>query len=145
MKRNLLLAFACLVMLALVPACSWWKVSTSDKDIKTITTSELRGLQAKEKDRVALVDVRPVAKHEAGHIPGSINIALPDIVEGDRRLGNAKVIVVYGSGYQDYLSPAAAKRLMALGYKNVHDYRGGVELWQDDGGKLVGNAITPAP
>lgn len=107
--------------------------TTSDDDIQTIQTKDVLNYLSDPKNQTVLLDVRTAKKFEAGHLPGAIHIPLPMIVENDRRLANAKIIIVYGSGWTDYLSPAGTKKLMALGYSGVYDYRGGVELWRHDG------------
>lgn len=85
---------------------------------------------------VRLVDVRAFRHFEQGHLPGAINLFLPDLHAGDARLTEARSIVVYAQTWQDSLGPAAAKRLITLGYDNVYLYRGGVELWIARGGQL---------
>ena len=50
-----------------------------------------------------------------------------------------QVAVVYAGGWTDDLSIAGAKRLLALGYKNVFEFRGGIELWQSEGRALEGD------
>jgi len=44
------------------------------------------------------------------------------------------------SGVTDPLSLAAAKRLKAVGYANVSEFKGGTEVWTEAGHSLV----TPA-
>lgn len=123
--------------LALSVGCA---TKTSDDDIETIQTKDVLKYLADPKNNTVLLDVRSSKKFDAGHLPGAVNIPLPMIVEADRRLANAKIIIVYGSGWTDYLSPAGTKKLIALGYQGVYDYRGGVELWRHDG-----HAIEKSP
>ncbi|MCC6581172.1 MAG: rhodanese-like domain-containing protein, partial [Phycisphaeraceae bacterium] len=86
--------------------------------------------------KVGVVDVRSPQRYEAGHIPGAINIPLATIKPDDDRLKDADAIVVYAAGWAEYLSPAGAKKLLAIGYENVFDFRGGLELWQAYGGRV---------
>lgn len=107
---------------------------TNDTHVKSVSYAQLVDmLNIGEKDPTVLVDVRPEQRYATGHIPGAINIPLPRIKSGDPRLAEAKNIVVYAGGWTDDLALAGAKRLLALGYKNVFEFRGGVELWQSEG------------
>lgn len=106
----------------------------SDEDLMLIRETEL----AKEvgNAQTVIVDVRKPADYAVGHLPGAINIYLPDIKAADARLGEAKKIVVYGASGDDPLSTAASKRLMSLGYQNVYDFKGGVSDWTTAGYRL---------
>ncbi|MBI1337077.1 MAG: hypothetical protein GC164_08955 [Phycisphaera sp.] len=128
------------------------QTKTSDKDIQLIDAKGLVALLNKSESqssfgwlsgnssKVTVVDVRPAVQYKAAHIPGAINIHLPDITSGDMRLSGSGALVVYAGGWNDYRSPAAAKKLIALGYKNIHDFRGGLEAWIADGQKTEGQA-----
>ena len=87
----------------------------------------------------ARLDTREPADFAAGHIPGALNIPLPELDRRDPRLAEATRILVYAQGYDSPLSPAAAKKLISLGYQNVYDFRGGAELWKAEGNELVQN------
>ncbi len=64
------------------------------------------------------------------HIPGAINIQLPDLTGTDRRLVSGNGIVVYSSGAGDYLGVASAKRLLSLGYSEVYVFSDGLAGWK---------------
>lgn len=110
---------------------------TSDKDLAQLEYPKLLQMQADPKMRLVIVDVRSAERYAQGHIPNAININIPDLKAGDPRLAEATDIVVYATGWTEYLSPAAAKKLLAVGYKKVHDFRGGIEMWQAYGGKIT--------
>ena len=132
-----LLLIAVLVSGAWVLAgCDTPKVS--DENLLLMRETEL----AKQagKPGTVVVDVRKPEAYAAGHIPGAINIYLPEIKAADPRLGSAKQIVVYGASGDDPLSTAAAKRLMSLGYQNVYDFKGGVSDWTTAGYRLESSA-----
>lgn len=134
--RSILTAWMGLsLLLAFAGGCAN-QITTSDQDIKTLTVEELKKYLEDTKKPAVLIDPRPEAKYAQGHLAGSVNIPLPQIVARDPRLGEASRIIVYASGWNDYLSTAAAKRMLALGYANVYDFRGGIELWQQTGGAL---------
>lgn len=115
----------------------------SDKDVEVIEYPQFINVRANEKKKTVVVDVRSEKEFELEHIPGAINIKLPDIGPGDKRLAEAKTIVVYDSGTRRYsLSNAGAKKFLWHGYKNVLDFRGGLFVWKKQGGKTEGTAVT---
>lgn len=123
----------------LLTACG--SVKTSDEDIKRVEYADVVKMLENIKEKAVLLDVRPSKHFEAEHLPHARHIALPELVSRDERLADARQIIVYGTDFRDPLSPAAAKKLTVLGYKNVFDFRGGVEAWKASGGKTV----TPEP
>ncbi len=88
--------------------------------------------------RVLLLDVRAPRHFAQGRLPQAVNIFLPQLKANDPILAQADNLIVYAQTWQDSLGPAAAKRLITLGYDNVYLYRGGVELWIARGGQLEG-------
>ncbi len=113
----------------------------SDKDIQPIDYNQLVNLLDDPGANVLLLDVRRPADYAAGHLPGSVNIFLPDLNRYDRRLATAGTIVVYASGEaNDPLAPAAVKALIGQGYKSVRDFRGGMRVWRAEGGDVVSPA-----
>lgn len=126
--------------LAAIAGCD--KVKVSDESIQTLREAEV--IEALTQPQVVLVDVRKPEHFAKGHLPGAINIYLPQMRESDARLASAKQIIVYASGWTDPLSPAAAKKLMALGYQNVYEFKGGIEVWTAAGHNLTTSA-TPTP
>jgi rhodanese-related sulfurtransferase len=121
-------------LILLVAGCQ--EIKVSDSDIPVIREPEV--VQAIGQHRTVIVDARKPEDYAAGHIPNAINIFLPDIREKDARLAEAKRIIVYAGGVRDPLSIAAAKRLVASGYVNVWEFKGGIEQWKGSGHKLVG-------
>jgi rhodanese-related sulfurtransferase len=115
------------------------KPKTSDKDIVRIEYAQVHAMvhAKKAEDRAVLVDPRPSNHRRTRTIQDSLHIPIQDMTAGDPRLVAAGRIIVFGSDWQDDLSSAAAKRLIALGYQNVFDYRGGVAEWQKQGGSVV--------
>jgi rhodanese-related sulfurtransferase len=139
---------AALVAATLVCSGCNQKPKTSDQDIVTISDKELITMVEKaqaKKQVLVILDPRSPAKFAQARLPNAINIHLPQIVAGDARLAKAKQIIVYGTGWMDYSSPAAAKRLLALGYVNVFDFRGGLELWHEAGRPIEGENPTAVP
>jgi rhodanese-related sulfurtransferase len=116
------------------------EIRVSDSDVKVLREYEV--IEAMKAPGTVLVDVRKPETYRAGHIEGAINLFLPQIVAGDPLLADSKRIIVYAGGWTDPLSTAAAKRMLALGYVNVEEFKGGVEVWTEMGHKLV---TTPEP
>lgn len=126
------------------------QIKTSDEDLKQVTVPQTIDMMADAKKAVVLLDPRPAAKFEKAHLPNAINIPMPDIIQGHPDLAKAKNIIVYAGGWHDYLSSAAVKKMIALGYKNVYDFRGGIDQWRAEGGRVIENtpagpATAPAP
>lgn len=111
---------------------------TSDADIQILREPELMKLLDESKAGVVLVDVRLPGAFAGGHLPGAINIPVAKLNHHSRdpRLGEAGRIVVYGQGWNDPLSRVGVKKLMVMGFKDVYDFKGGVELWMDTGHPL---------
>ncbi|MCE9592260.1 MAG: rhodanese-like domain-containing protein [Planctomycetes bacterium] len=156
LTRPLLRALLAVCLLA--PAACDRNIKVSDEDIKQIQYKDMVTMMqnkprnkslfdvlGKGNEATVVLDPRPAKKFEQGHIPGAVNIPLPQIVAGHKDLAEAKNIIVYGTGWMDYSSPAAAKRLMAVGYHNVFDFRGGLELWKSEGGRVESAAAATQP
>ena len=132
MRRGFTLVVAAMLAFA---GCQQ-ETKVSDSDIPILDIEELDAAMADS--FVVLVDVRKPDAYAAGHLPNAINIYLPDIRGRDPRLANAKRIVVYAKHVRDPLGVAAAKRMIAMGYINVQEFKGGVAEWERAGRSLVG-------
>lgn len=142
-----------------MPVLGWWLIAglgclsacgggarVNDRDIVGIELDELLRLLERRAGETALVDVRLAGDRATGWIEGSIGIPLPELVAGDARLKEARTIVLHGSGaWDDPLASAGAKRMMALGYRGVVVYRGGVSGWVASGRKLTGSKSEAPP
>lgn len=115
--------------------------STTDKDIETVSIADLKRLSSSaakpgNESRVVILDPRSATDYAAGHIPGAVNLQLPDLMQGrtDSRLLGYETIIVYGD---DPASPTArglTKRLMSNGHKDVKLLEGGLKAWLRQGG-----------
>jgi rhodanese-related sulfurtransferase len=108
----------------------------TDESVEVIDDVTLTEIQQSEPDLV-IVDVRPVDRYRTGHLPGAINIQLPDLTPTDARFHKVKHIVVYADGPRNTLSHAAVKKLLAGGKAKVSDFRGGIEAWRKADRQLV--------
>ena len=107
----------------------------SDRNLAFFTHDQLTEALESATTVLVLVDVRSSAHYQKGHIPGAINVHLPMIRPGDARLLRADTIVVYGSGDDgDPMPPAAVKKMLAAGYRNVVCFPDGLKGWQAQGG-----------
>lgn len=131
------------LMLAAALICAGCEtgVKTSDRNLSIMHYEELTALLEAGRTRPLLIDVRKPQEYAKGHIPGAVNIPVLDLQPNDPRLGEATHIVVYSDGWtprrNDRLSWAAAKKLLAMGYVGIHDYRGGIDSWTRHGRSLI--------
>jgi len=123
------------LMLAMTALVGCDEVKVSDESINVVREPWV--VEQMGQPGVALVDVRKAEAYAEGHLPGAINIYLPEIYKADPRLAGAEQIIIYASGWTDPLSPAAAKKMMKLGYVGVHEFKGGIEVWKSSGRELV--------
>lgn len=100
--------------------------------MKTIKRDELK--EKLDNNEVKLVEVLDEEDYNKEHIKGAMNIPLKRIgTEVKDKFDKDDQIVVYCSNYDCSASPAAAKKLDNLGFKNVFDYQGGKKDWKDAG------------
>jgi rhodanese-related sulfurtransferase len=87
-----------------------------EDDIEEVTLDELWArLQGKQ--RLVVLDVRPLEEYEAGHIPGAISIPLGELKKRIKELPKSKQIVAYCRGPMCALAPEAARYLKSRGFK----------------------------
>lgn len=110
--------------------------STSDKNLLHVDYVQLKEMiaGATEKRPVVIVDIRPAARYENGHIPGAINIPQGELKSHDGRFAKADKIVFYHESFTGLYSDLAAKKLIAEGVGNVYSYGGGWTDWQKRSG-----------
>jgi len=97
---------------------------------KAVSPSEAVTLMNDE--NTVLIDVREPHEFAEGHISNARHIPLGKIEERAYELESSKanpVIVVCQSGTR---SPTACKKLVALGFTQVHEMKGGMVAWQED-------------
>jgi len=91
--------------------------------IKQISAGELD-----QKKGAVLLDVRTDKEHSKGHIPGAVHVPLTEIGARVKKLKKDKEIVVFCQ--QGNRSIWAIKRLIAMGYKNLYNLKGGYNAWK---------------
>lgn len=122
----------------------------TDSDIRFVKVAEVRDLtsrQARAPDSrlVALIDPRAAATFKSGHLPGARNLKLPQVPERsspDPELASFKHLIVYGDNPGSVAARAMTKRMMAVGYKGVRLFAGGVEEWRE-AGYLTQESLRP--
>lgn len=81
-------------------------------------------------DNALVVDLRPAADFEKGHISGSRNVQISQFDPENKKLAPAKALPVVVVCKNGQISSGAAKRLQKAGFANVHMLEGGIEAWQ---------------
>ena len=130
------------VVLASAEGGSIQQATLMEPDAKTgeVSTEQLRRILV---DGSAIViDARPRAEFDAGHIPGASILESPagDQIEAVERLANgnkAAAVVVYCNGPYCQASRRLAEQLVAAGFTNVQRYQLGMPVWRALGGPTV--------
>ena len=119
--------------------------TTTDKDIRYISGAEVLKVMADAKAdgdrmRMVLIDPRPEAEYEAGHIEGAWHMTLPMVPVGrspQTNLNSYEWIVVYGNDPGSATARGMSKRLIANGYSpDIYLYAGGMLDWTRQGGSV---------
>lgn len=91
--------------------------------IKQVTPSQLDAMKG-----ITLLDVREDREYKQGHIPGSVHVPLSEVGSRAKKLKKDRDVVVYcQTGGR---SIWAIKRLMAMGFTNLYNLRGGYSAWK---------------
>lgn len=99
--------------------------------VKTITRDELKEMISSGQ-KVKIVDVLGKESYAKEHIKGAISLPLGEIEEGAAKmLKKEEAIVVYCASFECPASTKAAEKLLALGYNNVLDYKGGLKDYKE--------------
>ncbi|MBF0181380.1 MAG: VTT domain-containing protein [Magnetococcales bacterium] len=122
-------AMALLSVVLLIPR---WVRKAREQDHR-LTIARLREKLERGEDLVVL-DVRDAADYcgENGHLPGSVNIPLPELearMEEVRRIGRPLAIICH----TDRRSSEAIRRLGAQGIGPLHLVLGGMKQWRQEG------------
>ena len=104
--------------------------------IAPAATVDLEEFRSAVVSRSALIlDARPSAFFEQGHVTGALNLARDDFAHDYRRLDSVlkgaqdKAIIVYCGGGDCHDSRLVANALLTLGFGNVTVFTGGWEVW----------------
>ena len=104
--------------------------------VKFVPIESLLEMQENNED-FKLVEVLKEQSYKEGHIPGAINIPVDNLKdEAPKQLKKTDKIIVYCASYQCHASTNAAKTLLARGYNDTVDFKGGKKTWVDAGFEL---------
>jgi rhodanese-related sulfurtransferase len=103
----------------------------------SVSVDELDQL-LREKDEIAVLDVRETFPYGVGHIRLAVSLPLSQLeLRVDALVPRRTVRMVVYDGDGRWLSDRAAARLVQLGYENVAVLHGGFEAW-----RLAGKAVS---
>lgn len=106
----------------------WLKGGYELDYIPQISVHELADLQEKEKDHIAILDVREPGEVETGAFENSIRIPLGQLADRTSELDPTKLIVVHCKG--GYRSSIASSILRRAGLQEIADLTGGFDAWK---------------
>src|SRR6266849_1414322 len=96
--------------------------------IPQVSVQELADLQEKEKDHLAILDVREPGEVETGAFENSVRIPLGQLADRTAELDPSKLIVVHCKG--GYRSSIATSILRRAGIQEIADLTGGFDAWK---------------
>jgi len=95
--------------------------------VRVVTTGEVRELLERG---AQVIEVLPASAYRREHLPGAVNIPLPQLrASAVRDLDPAAPTVVYCYDHECDLSSRGAALLAALGFTDVHDYADSKTAW----------------
>jgi hydroxyacylglutathione hydrolase len=106
----------------------WLKGGYELDYIPQVSAHELAELQEKEKDHLAILDVREPGEVETGAFEDSIRIPLGQLADRTSELDPSKLIVVHCKG--GYRSSIATSILRRAGLREIADLTGGFDAWK---------------
>ena len=96
--------------------------------VRRIAPAQLTALI--NRDSALVVDVRPIADFDKGHIAGSKNVQMSQFDPENKQLAPAKALPVVLVCKVGETATAAGKRLRKAGFTNVNVLEGGIQAWQ---------------
>jgi rhodanese-related sulfurtransferase/DNA-binding MarR family transcriptional regulator len=103
---------------------------TVQDDVEPMAARDV--LNRARKGLVTVIDVRPPEEYVAGHVPGAINIPLPELQKRLGKLPKRKEIIAYCRGPYCLMSFAAVKALRSGGFK-ARRLEAGMPEWRSAG------------
>lgn len=96
--------------------------------VRRIAPAQLTALI--NRDSALVVDVRPIADFDKGHIAGAKNVQMSQFDPEHKSLAAAKSLPVVLVCKNGMTAVDAAKRLKKAGFQNVYVLEGGLGAWQ---------------
>jgi rhodanese-related sulfurtransferase len=106
--------------------------------VRRMTIDELKKRMNEEKPFI-LADARDVDTYDSSHIPGAIPIPAEEVDKLADNYDREIDVITYCGSYQCPASTAAAKEFLKKGFRNVWDYKGGIQEWQEQGNTVESN------
>lgn len=106
-----------------------------EKGYSDITVKEL--MEKMERgEEFLLLDVRTPEEYAEGYIEGAVLIPYTEIEKRYEELGykDSEIVVYCKMGYR---SAIAGRALAKLGFGNVKNLLGGIEVWKEMGGEVI--------
>ena len=98
------------------------------RGFKVLRPAELTALV--NLDNALVVDLRPIADFDKGHIPGSKNVQMSQFDPENKKLAAARALPVVLVCKSGQTAGDAAKRLKKAGFEQVYVLDGGIGGWQ---------------
>ena len=111
-------------------------------EISTISRNDLQ--ERLERDETILIDVRPRAEYDAGHIAGAISIPPDQLDELLPQLPAAREIVAYCRGPYCVFADQAVRMLLARG-QSARRLEDGLPEWRRGGGSVEDGDDSTSP
>lgn len=106
-------------------------INLTAPSMKEIDPVALNDILQKNPEKYLVVDVRPQALYDAGHVPGSINITIPNIYSNRPAFPRSDKTIVLVCG--DGRSAAVAYGYLAhYGFQNLLHVTGGYNNWMSE-------------
>jgi len=123
--RNPMLSLA---LAGITVALVYTEVARLFRGFRGLRPAELTALINRE--NALVVDLRPAAEFEKGHIPGSKNVQMAQFDPENKALAAAKALPVVAVCKAGLTAVDAAKRLRKAGFEKVYVLEGGIGAWQ---------------
>ena len=117
-----------LALAGITVALLWNEIAGRLSGIRRLGPAQLTALV--NRDGALVVDLRPVADFEKGHIAGARNVQMSQFDPENKQLAPARAlpgVLVCKAGET---ANGAAKRLRKAGFANVGVLEGGIHAWQ---------------
>ena len=103
---------------------AWAKAGLPTAHVPQVSPYELHDFVSSPGAPVILLDVRSPSEFESFHIPGAVNIPVPDLRERHRELGaGSRIVTLCGTGQRSSLG---ASLLLQRGFQDVRNLSGGM-------------------
>lgn len=104
------------------------EISRLFRGYKSLAPAQVTALINQE--NALVVDLRPYADFQKGHIAGSKNVLMGQFDPESKQLAPAKALPIVLVCQSGITVVGAAKRLKKAGFERVHILEGGISAWQ---------------